>query len=84
MRQHARNPASRQHVIRWGGAEEMRWDRWTDWREDDPRWRVRVIDTSSLPVERVVDELVDWISDERELLRQGRHPLAGSALLKLR
>jgi hypothetical protein len=84
MRQHARNPAARQHVIRWGGAEEMRWKRWTDWREGDPRWRVRVIDTSKLSIERTVDQLVDWISDERELLRQGGHPLGASALLKLR
>jgi hypothetical protein len=83
MRQHARNPTWRQHVIRQGGAEGMRWERWASWREGDARWHVRVIDTSELAVDRVVDELVSWIEHERELFRSGSHPLAGAELRSL-
>jgi hypothetical protein len=65
MRRHARDPAWRQDVIRGPGVAEMRWERWAGWREGDPRWRVRAIDTSTLDVEHVVDELKRWIEDER-------------------
>ena len=61
----------------------MRWERWDEWPDGDPRWRVRVIDTSDLLVERVVDQLTDWIEDERELLRSGAHPLGAAALRHL-
>jgi hypothetical protein len=54
----------------------MRWERWAAWREGDARWRVRVIDTSGLLVDQVVDELTRWIEHERELPRSGLHPLA--------
>lgn len=83
MRQHARNPSWRRNVIRKTGAEGMRWERWDDWSESDPRWRVRIVDTSELPVERVVDELATWIDDERDLLRSGAHPLGAVALQAL-
>lgn len=77
MRRHAADPCWRTDVIRHGETEsEMHWSRWSDWRAGDPRWRVRVIDTSALPVERVAAELVEWIEDERALLRSGTHPLA--------
>jgi aromatic ring-cleaving dioxygenase len=42
-----------------------------------PRWRVRAIDTSALPVERVAATLVEWIEEERALVRSGAHPLTG-------
>ena len=57
----------------------MQWSRWSGWRARDPRWRVRVIDTSVLPVEKVADELVEWIGEERALFRSGAHPLADAA-----
>lgn len=78
MRDHAADPMSRVEVIRCDAAwEEMRWPRWTGWRTGDPRWRVRVIDTSASPVEEVAAELVAWIDEERALFRAGTHPLAG-------
>jgi hypothetical protein len=77
MREHASDPSSRPEVIQHEATVgEMRWSRWTSWRAGDPRWRVRVIDTSTLPVERVAGELVEWISEERALFRSGTHPLA--------
>jgi hypothetical protein len=81
MRTHAADPSWRIDLIRHAASEsEMRWSRWTDWEAGDPRWRVRVIDTSAMPVEEVVADLVEWINEERALLREGKHPLPGQAL----
>jgi hypothetical protein len=77
MRRHAVDPSWRTDVIRDVATEgEMRWARWSDWKPGDPRWRVHVIDTSSLPVERVAECLIEWIGGERALVRAGTHPLA--------
>ena len=76
MRAHAADPTWRVDVIRVPASQtEMRWERWSDWVAGDARWRVHVIDTTALPVEQVADELVEWIEEERGLLRAGRHPL---------
>jgi hypothetical protein len=76
MRSHVRDPTSRLEVIRNGAsAPEMRWDRWSGWRAGDPRWHVRVVDTSVVPVEDVARELVQWITEERAAFRSGTHPL---------
>jgi hypothetical protein len=61
--------------------DEMRWSRWSSWAAGDPRWRVRTIDTSTLSVEQVAEELLEWISEERALVRTGAHPLAEWARL---
>ena len=80
MREHAADPSARTEVIRHEATRnEMRWSRWSSWRAGDPRWRVRVIDTSVLSVEKVADELIEWIREERSLFRSGAHPLAGAA-----
>lgn len=81
MRGHAADPTSRVEVIRREIAwSEMRWSRWSGWRAGDPRWRVRVVDSSASPVEEVAAELVRWIDEERALFRSGAHPLQGCAL----
>jgi hypothetical protein len=60
-------------VIREDATEgEMYWMRWSDWTADDPRWRVRVLDTSRVPVEQVATELAEWIAEERALVRATR------------
>jgi hypothetical protein len=80
MREHAADPFSRREVIRHdASSNEMSWSWSSGWRANDPRWRVRVIDTSALPVEEVAGELVDWIDEERALFRSGAHPLATGA-----
>jgi hypothetical protein len=77
MREHARDPQFMPHVIRNdASAAEMAWGRWSDWNRGDPRWCVHVIDTSTLPVEQLADELLAWIKEERELLRSEEHPLS--------
>ena len=71
MRGHARDPSSRQDVIITDdSAADMRWERWTDWKAGDARWRVHVIDTTDLPVDRVADELAAWVERERRAIRQ--------------
>ena len=80
MREHAADPSWRPDVIRHEATEdEMRWSRWSGWTAADPRWRVRTIDTSAQPVEQVAAALVEWIEEERELVRSGTHPLTGRA-----
>jgi len=80
MRGHARDPEFRRFVIEENCDAGMQWARWNDWRANDPRWRVRIVDTSHVTVDEVADELEQWMKEERELLRVGRHPLTGAAL----
>lgn len=81
MRRHASDPSWRTDVIRQDATDtEMHWARLDGWGGDDPRWRVRIIDTSELPVEEVGARLIEWITEERALLRSGAHPLLGAAL----
>jgi hypothetical protein len=80
MRGHARDPRFRPFVIQEKCDPSMEWARWSEWRASDRRWRVRIVDTSHVSVEDIVDELERWIEEERELLRAGHHPLTGAAL----
>ncbi len=77
MREHASDPQFMTHVIRQGPSPVgIQWDRWSSWERGDARWRVRIIDTSALPVGQVADEPVAWIDAETELFRSGQHPLS--------
>ena len=79
MRGHAADPSWRTDVIQIDAAgTEMHWSRWIHWRAADSRWRVRVIDTSGVPVGEVAARLIEWIYEERALLRVGAHPLAAA------
>jgi hypothetical protein len=80
LREHAADPSWRPEAIRHEATEnEMRWSRWSGWTAADPRWRGQVIDTSTLPVEHVAAALVEWIEEERALVRASSHPLVGRA-----
>jgi hypothetical protein len=76
LREHAANPTGRPEAILTPSDTEMVWSRWTELKPGDPRWRVHVIDTTSLDPEVVVDDLASWIEAERALLAQGKHPWA--------
>jgi hypothetical protein len=65
MRRHAEDPRFEPDVIKGDCLPDMRWERWSEWEADHPRWRVRVIDTSTLSVEEVATELSSWIETER-------------------
>ena len=82
MRHHATDPTWMPEVIRpENSTAEMQWHRWSAWEAGDPRWRVHAVDTTTLPVERVADELVKWIEEERAARDAGVHPLTASALV---
>ena len=65
MRGHARDPRWRPEVIRAAGDSWMRWERWAGWRAGNPRWRVRVVDSTAIGIDEVADALQAWVEDER-------------------
>lgn len=71
-RQHRLDPQSRLEVITAGGWKDMAWHRWTDWSADDARWRSHLLDTTDQPVTASADQVVQWITDQREALQSGR------------
>lgn len=70
-REHARDPHHRPEVIIGGSWPAMAWDRWTGWSLEDPRWRTHLIDTTAQQVEQSVDQVEQWVSEERERYRSG-------------
>ncbi|MBG0565573.1 hypothetical protein [Actinoplanes aureus] len=75
-RGHAGDPRHRPEVIRTGWAQ-MRWDRWSGWTSADPRWTVRIIDTTDRAVEQSAADVRQWIMDARSQLACGQLGLAG-------
>ena len=65
MRLHHRDPQYRQDVILDGSWPEMRWDRWTGWTREDPRWNCEVINTSALDLDQSTTRLAAWIDIQR-------------------
>lgn len=59
-RMHAVDPGWTQQAVTGDENPSMRWERWTSWRRGDPRWRVFVIDTTTLNKKAVVDRFLDW------------------------
>ena len=85
MRHHASDPQWMPEVIRReGGWPEMRWNRWSDWQVGDPRWRVHRLDTSTLAIAMIAEQLAHWITEERVPSATRRHPLANWAAGALR
>ncbi len=78
LRRHARDPQWRQDVIRRPSSPPvMRWQRWVHWRRGDPRWQVDAIDTTHAPPARTVDDLAEWVHEQRRLLAANELPLSG-------
>jgi hypothetical protein len=74
-RGHARDLRHRPEVITANSASAMAWHRWSSWTAEDPRWQTHVIDTTGCPRDTAVGELELWLTQQRECLRSGRHPL---------
>ncbi|WP_199808498.1 hypothetical protein [Streptomyces sp. NRRL S-146] len=75
-RKHALDPSHRQDVIidnRW---PEMVWDRWTGWNAGDPRWLTHLLDTTDQPVTESVDQVEQWIKEQRNAHQAGQLPLS--------
>ncbi|MFB6847957.1 hypothetical protein ACFCXS_24320 [Streptomyces sp. NPDC056373] len=74
-RKHALDPSHRPDVITDNGWPEMVW-RWTGWSAGDPRWRTQVLDTTDRIVTDSVDQVEQWITEQREAHQAGRLPLS--------
>jgi hypothetical protein len=77
LRGHYADPAWMRPDERPNAWPEMRWERWSTWRQGDPRWSTVRIDTTSLTPDEVADRLASWIAEQRESLREGTLPLSG-------
>ncbi|MEU0582105.1 hypothetical protein [Streptomyces sp. NPDC006132] len=75
-RQHALDPCHRPDVIIGNSWSEMAWHRWTSWHADDPRWRTQVLDTTDRPVTASVDQVEQWIIEQRDAHQAGQLPLS--------
>lgn len=73
-RVHAWDPQWEQHVIARNAPPEHSYDSWIHWKQTDERWQVRVIDTTDLDIEQVLEMIVGWIKAER-----GKVPLLTAA-----
>ena len=54
---HAVDPQWRQDVIRDDSWDGMRWENWISWPKGDPRWNVKIVDTSFLDGEAIAEQL---------------------------
>ncbi|TQE22543.1 hypothetical protein Sipo8835_35705 [Streptomyces ipomoeae] len=75
-RKHAHDPSHRPDVIIDNSWPEMVWDRWTGWNTGDPRWRTQVLDTTDRPITESVDQVEQWINEQRHAHQAGQHPLS--------
>lgn len=64
-RMHAADPQWEPHVISQSCPFPRHLARWTAWTRDDPRWRVKRVDTSSLTAGETVQAVRDWMSTVR-------------------
>ncbi|MCA2219087.1 hypothetical protein [Jidongwangia harbinensis] len=76
LRGHAHDPRHLPEAIT-DGWEPMRWDRWIGWTGADPRWAVRVIDTTGRTREQTAADIRHWVADARAEFASGRLGLAG-------
>ncbi|MDN0193874.1 hypothetical protein [Streptomyces sp. S.PNR 29] len=75
-RNHALDPRHRPRVIVDDGWSEMVWNRWTGWNADDLRWCTQLLDTTHRPVAESVDQVEQWITEQRQAHRVGELPLS--------
>ena len=64
QRLHASDPQWEQRII--NENPDYNWERWQDWKSDDKRWNVKILDNSYLSIEETVKILKQWISDKKE------------------
>nr|WSX47863.1 AAA family ATPase [Streptomyces sp. NBC_00974] len=75
-RKHAENPGYRPDVIIDDSWHSMAWHRWTGWTADDRRWCTHLVDTTDQPVAECVDQVEQWVTEQRDALRSGRLTLS--------
>lgn len=62
----------------------MVWRRRTGWNAGDPRWRTQLLDTTDRPVTESVDQVEQWIIEQRDAHRAGQLSLSHRAGLVIR
>jgi hypothetical protein len=65
-RMHAWDPQWEQHVIIGNGSPEHSYSCWIHWKQNDKRWQVSVIDTTTADVELMLHKVIAWVKSERE------------------
>jgi hypothetical protein len=70
-RGHAADPRYQPELLLGGSRSGSAWHRWTAWSAEDPRWATSVLDTTHEPVERCVERVETWITEQRDALRAG-------------
>ncbi len=75
-RKHAEDPRYRPDVIIDNSWPEMAWHRWTGWTSDDRRWSTHLLNTTDRPVAASVDQVEQWVTEQRDALRSGRLTLS--------
>lgn len=74
-RKHAADPSHRPDVITDDSWPEMVWRRWTGWNAGDVRWRTQLLDTTDRPVTESVEQVEQWITEQRNALQASQLPL---------
>lgn len=74
-RKHAVDPSHRPGVIIDDSWPEMVWRRWTGWNAGDVRWRTQLLDTTDRPVTESVEQVEQWITEQRNALQASQLPL---------
>jgi hypothetical protein len=75
-RKHAVDLHYRPDVIIDTSWPEMAWHRWTSWQADDTRWCTQRLDTTDQPVTKSIDQVAQWITEQREAHQAGQLPLS--------
>ncbi len=64
-RMHARDPQWENRISTAMKPDGPRWDRWLDWSADDPRWCVRIHDSTTEDVETTTRAVASWVESVR-------------------
>ena len=64
-RMHAHDPTFEARVLIDSGAPGQRWEQWTGWAKDDPRWDVLYHDSSGVELDETLSILGEWIERVR-------------------
>lgn len=54
----------------------MAWHRWTGWTAENPRWHAHLLNTTSRPVAKSVDQVERWVTEPRDTHRAGQLALS--------
>jgi hypothetical protein len=65
-RMHAWDPQWEQHVFVGYGPSDHSDHSWIHWKQSDERWRLHVIDTTSMDIDQMLDQVAAWVKSERD------------------